>query len=285
MLIAYLPKEKILFTADFNVPGAGAAGQPVDRDARPEHRAAAARLRTARDGARAQPRPPDDQGRSAGAGEGNQLKWTRRQGGRHVEHGRSGDRPLALSLAGVATLTAPLLAHHSFAATYLEADTIEVEGNVSQFEFKNPHSWIYVHGPGGLRPAEDLRGRVGQHVAARPRRHRQDDDPRRRQRPHLGIAQPGSERQPGPPEANRAPVGWLEVGSGAGGEPDRPRSLGLGPWSVLWSVVRPSFRPFLARPLFRPPSLSELKSRYGFRHHSRTERCDSSALSDKAQVS
>jgi len=59
----------------------------------------------------------------------------------------TGRRALALLLfSGVATLTVPLLAHHSFAATYLEADTIEVEGNVSQFEFKNPHSWIYVTG-------------------------------------------------------------------------------------------------------------------------------------------
>ena len=30
MLMAYLPKEKILFTADFNLSGAGTAGQPVD---------------------------------------------------------------------------------------------------------------------------------------------------------------------------------------------------------------------------------------------------------------
>jgi hypothetical protein len=63
----------------------------------------------------------------------------------------TGRRTLVLLLfvlfwTGVSTLTAPLLAHHSFAATYLEADTIEVEGNVSQFEFKNPHSWIYVTG-------------------------------------------------------------------------------------------------------------------------------------------
>jgi len=44
----------------------------------------------------------------------------------------------------IAMLGAPLAAHHSFAATYLEEDTIEIEGDVVEFQFKNPHSWIFV---------------------------------------------------------------------------------------------------------------------------------------------
>jgi hypothetical protein len=52
----------------------------------------------------------------------------------------------AIVVLGVALLAAPLLAHHSFASVYIEQDTIEVEGNITRFEFKNPHSWIYVNG-------------------------------------------------------------------------------------------------------------------------------------------
>ena len=33
---------------------------------------------------------------------------------------------------------APVLAHHSFAVTYIEADTIEIEGDVVEFQYKNP---------------------------------------------------------------------------------------------------------------------------------------------------
>jgi hypothetical protein len=56
-------------------------------------------------------------------------------------------RTVVAIAAGVTMmLGAPLLAHHSFAGMYFEQDTIEIEGNVEQFEFKNPHSWIYVTG-------------------------------------------------------------------------------------------------------------------------------------------
>ncbi len=50
----------------------------------------------------------------------------------------------ALVLGGVVILCAPLLGHHSFAAYYVEQDTIEVEGEIVEFEYKNPHSWIHV---------------------------------------------------------------------------------------------------------------------------------------------
>jgi hypothetical protein len=46
---------------------------------------------------------------------------------------------LTVSLGSV-----PLLAHHSFATYYLEADTIEIEGDVVEFQYKNPHAWLYV---------------------------------------------------------------------------------------------------------------------------------------------
>ena len=50
----------------------------------------------------------------------------------------------ALVLGGVAFLCAPLMGHHSFGDYYLEADTIEVEGDIIEFQYKNPHSWIHV---------------------------------------------------------------------------------------------------------------------------------------------
>ena len=55
---------------------------------------------------------------------------------------------------GVAILCAPLRAHHSFATYYLEADTIEIEGDVVEFQYKNPHAWLYVVGQENVRQAE-----------------------------------------------------------------------------------------------------------------------------------
>jgi len=44
------------------------------------------------------------------------------------------------------------LAHHSFAVVYIEQDTIEIEGDVVEFQYKNPHAWVFVQGRerGGL---------------------------------------------------------------------------------------------------------------------------------------
>ena len=40
--------------------------------------------------------------------------------------------------------SAPAFAHHSFGAYYLESDTIEIEGEVVEFQYKNPHTWIAI---------------------------------------------------------------------------------------------------------------------------------------------
>ena len=59
-------------------------------------------------------------------------------------------RLIRLALGGIALgsvgvpFRAPLLAHHSFAVSYIEADTIELDGDVVEFQYKNPHSWIFV---------------------------------------------------------------------------------------------------------------------------------------------
>ena len=55
----------------------------------------------------------------------------------------------ALVLGGALSVTAAsvrVLAHHSFAVYYLEKDTIEIEGDVVEFQYKNPHAWIFVQG-------------------------------------------------------------------------------------------------------------------------------------------
>ena len=40
-----------------------------------------------------------------------------------------------------------LYAHHSFAATYHEDKTTKIEGNLVQFQFRNPHSFVQVDAP------------------------------------------------------------------------------------------------------------------------------------------
>ena len=48
-------------------------------------------------------------------------------------------------IAGVIGLVgAPMAAHHSFSEFYLEDDTIEVEGEIVEFQYRNPHSWVHV---------------------------------------------------------------------------------------------------------------------------------------------
>jgi hypothetical protein len=39
---------------------------------------------------------------------------------------------------------ARISAHHSFTATYLESKKTTVEGDVVQFQLRNPHSFLYV---------------------------------------------------------------------------------------------------------------------------------------------
>jgi hypothetical protein len=46
-----------------------------------------------------------------------------------------------------AAIAAPAHAHHSFSAVYDVGDTIEVEGKIVQFLFRNPHSVLHVLAP------------------------------------------------------------------------------------------------------------------------------------------
>ena len=49
----------------------------------------------------------------------------------------------ALVLCAVATIPARAAAHHS-AAMFDEKKTVTVEGEVKEFQFTNPHSWLLV---------------------------------------------------------------------------------------------------------------------------------------------
>jgi len=50
-------------------------------------------------------------------------------------------------LLGTVAVAAPALAHHSFSATYEEGKTVELEGTLVQFMFRNPHAFVHVMAP------------------------------------------------------------------------------------------------------------------------------------------
>lgn len=59
-------------------------------------------------------------------------------------------RKLVLSLMVMAAGFFPGIrayAHHSFAATYFVDQTIKIEGTVTQFLYRNPHSFVKVDAP------------------------------------------------------------------------------------------------------------------------------------------
>jgi hypothetical protein len=51
---------------------------------------------------------------------------------------------LLTALAGVVIFAASASAHHSFAATYYENQKKTIEGEIVQFQFRNPHSFITI---------------------------------------------------------------------------------------------------------------------------------------------
>jgi len=51
---------------------------------------------------------------------------------------------VVLLVATAALVGARAYAHHSFAATYLEDQTVTIEGELVQFLFRNPHSFVHV---------------------------------------------------------------------------------------------------------------------------------------------
>ena len=54
---------------------------------------------------------------------------------------------LTLLIAGALVSGGSAYAHHSFAATYHEDQTVKIEGTMVQFQFRNPHSFVQVDAP------------------------------------------------------------------------------------------------------------------------------------------
>jgi hypothetical protein len=54
------------------------------------------------------------------------------------------NRFIAAALVAAALVSVPAYAHHSFAATYKESDKVTIEGDLVQFMFRNPHSFVTV---------------------------------------------------------------------------------------------------------------------------------------------
>src|SRR5689334_24740526 len=53
----------------------------------------------------------------------------------------------AWALVALVALGSRAAAHHSFATLYFEDETIELEGQVVEFQYRNPHSWVFVNAP------------------------------------------------------------------------------------------------------------------------------------------
>lgn len=55
---------------------------------------------------------------------------------------------VVLSAVGLVAI-ARVSAHHSFAATYFEDQTTKIEGDLVQFQFRNPHSYVHMEAKDG----------------------------------------------------------------------------------------------------------------------------------------
>jgi len=67
-------------------------------------------------------------------------------------------RIIVLSIAAGALMSGlQLYAHHSFAATYFEDKQETVEGDLVQFLFRNPHSFVHLE-------AKDANGQITRYV-------------------------------------------------------------------------------------------------------------------------
>lgn len=56
-------------------------------------------------------------------------------------------RSLVLLVSATLLSGIPIYAHHSFTATYLENQTQTIEGELVQFLFRNPHSFVHIEVP------------------------------------------------------------------------------------------------------------------------------------------
>ena len=53
-------------------------------------------------------------------------------------------RALAVGVVVTLGLAVPVSGHHSFAAYYFEDQSIEIQGEIVEVQFKAPHTWVHV---------------------------------------------------------------------------------------------------------------------------------------------
>jgi hypothetical protein len=54
-------------------------------------------------------------------------------------------RTLAVGVLATVGLTVPVSGHHSFAAYYFEDQSIEIQGDIVEVQFKAPHVWVHIN--------------------------------------------------------------------------------------------------------------------------------------------
>ena len=54
---------------------------------------------------------------------------------------------ISFGALGVLAGALPADGHHSFAAYYLEDQSISVEGNMVELDYRNPHAWLHIVAP------------------------------------------------------------------------------------------------------------------------------------------
>jgi hypothetical protein len=57
-------------------------------------------------------------------------------------------RILLVLVAAAFLFGATAYAHHSFSAVYNAKETVKLEGDLVQFVFRNPHSFVFIEAPG-----------------------------------------------------------------------------------------------------------------------------------------
>ena len=54
---------------------------------------------------------------------------------------------MLLGLTVVLLAAVPVAGHHSFAAYYFEEQSVTIEGDVAEFDYRAPHAWLHVMVP------------------------------------------------------------------------------------------------------------------------------------------
>jgi len=64
-------------------------------------------------------------------------------------------RASVILIGGIALLgTVPTFGHHAFSAHYFEEQSISIEGDIVELDYRNPHAWVHIQAidvDGGLR--------------------------------------------------------------------------------------------------------------------------------------